>query len=63
LLFTEKNINILNNFDILFMLWNTYDILWLRSTWCYECFEAFFDWLFYKILSSDWSIECFEAFV
>jgi len=35
----------------------------LRSTWCYECFEAFFDWLICKILSSDWSIECFEAFV
>jgi len=27
------------------------------------CFEAFFDWLICKILSSDWSIECFEVFV
>jgi len=35
----------------------------LRSTWRYECFKVFFDWLICKILSSDWSIECFEAFV
>jgi len=33
----------------------------LRSTWRYRCFEAFFDWLICKILSSDWSIEAFVA--
>jgi len=30
----------------------------LRFTWCYKCFEAFFDWSISKILSSD-SIKCF----
>jgi len=33
------------------------------STWCCKCFEAFFDWTSYKILSSDWSIKCLKAFV
>jgi len=31
---------------------NTCNIcIWLRSTWCYKRFEAFFDWSISKILS------------
>jgi len=35
----------------------------VRSRYCNECFEAFFNWSISKIFSSDWSIKCFEAFV
>ena len=37
--------------------------LWLRSTWRYKRFEAFFDWSIRKNLCFDWSIKHFEAFV